>query len=182
MFSTEVTSRVGKTQVKRKKKKDKKTKKTYLLIKPHQRLKRTLFKHLPTGTKQHTKHLGQTLFSKQQIQFRMVSMTSKKPMCAPPPSLRSFPNVAFETVPMLVWIIRGETHSIRSQKGLLFVQTEVTFYKQKTKESGWFQSRQDGNASKRLHFLRFDCRISVCLLLDKGSTTNICALFLDLPV
>ena len=36
------------------------------------------------------------------VPFKMVSMRSGKPMCAPTPSLRSFSNVAFETVPMLV--------------------------------------------------------------------------------
>ena len=36
------------------------------------------------------------------IQFRMVSMRSEKLTCAPP-SLRSFPKVAFETVPMSIW-------------------------------------------------------------------------------
>ena len=34
-------------------------------------------------------------------QFKMVSMRSEKPICSPP-RLRSFPNVAFETVPMFV--------------------------------------------------------------------------------
>ena len=36
------------------------------------------------------------------VQFKMVSMLLQKPICAPPPSLKSFPNVAFETVPMFV--------------------------------------------------------------------------------
>ena len=35
--------------------------------------------------------------------FKMISVRSEKPICAPaPPSLRSFPNVAFETVPIFV--------------------------------------------------------------------------------
>ena len=35
------------------------------------------------------------------VQFKMVPMRSEKPICVSPgPSLRSFPNVAFETVPM----------------------------------------------------------------------------------
>ena len=39
------------------------------------------------------------------VQFKMVSMRSEKPIIMrTTPSLRSFPNVAFETVPMLVWL------------------------------------------------------------------------------
>ena len=36
------------------------------------------------------------------VQFKMVSMRSEKPICATS-RLRSFPNVAFEPVPMFVW-------------------------------------------------------------------------------
>ena len=35
------------------------------------------------------------------VQFKMVSMCSEKPVCAPP-RLSEFPNVVFETVPMFV--------------------------------------------------------------------------------
>ena len=35
------------------------------------------------------------------VQFKMVSMRSEKPICAPP-TLGSFLNVAFETVPIFV--------------------------------------------------------------------------------
>ena len=38
------------------------------------------------------------------VQFKMVSIRLEKPICAPPPSLRSFPNFAFETVPVFVWL------------------------------------------------------------------------------
>ena len=34
------------------------------------------------------------------VQFKMVSMCLGKPLCAPPPSLRSFSSVALETVPV----------------------------------------------------------------------------------
>ena len=98
---------------------------THLLIKPYLRLKRTLFKHLPTGTKQRTKRLGQTLFFQT---ANSVQFSSEWYLCArknprimlSTPSLRSFPNVAIETVPTFVWIIRGETHSIISQKRSAF--------------------------------------------------------------
>ena len=40
------------------------------------------------------------------VQFKMVSLHSEKPICIPPhlASLRSFPNLAFEMVPMFVWL------------------------------------------------------------------------------
>ena len=37
------------------------------------------------------------------VQFKMVSMCSEKPICAPSPSLRSFPNTVSETVPVFIW-------------------------------------------------------------------------------
>ena len=37
------------------------------------------------------------------VQFKIVSMRSGRPVCAAPPSRRSFLNVALETVPTLVW-------------------------------------------------------------------------------
>ena len=37
------------------------------------------------------------------VQFSMVSMRSEKPICAPP-RLKCFPKVAFETVPLFVWL------------------------------------------------------------------------------
>ena len=36
------------------------------------------------------------------IQFKLVSMHSEKPMCFPPLSLRSFPNIAFK----MVWNVK----------------------------------------------------------------------------
>ena len=44
------------------------------------------------------------LYVHNSVQFKMVSMQSEKPMCASTPPLRSFPSVAFETVPMFVWL------------------------------------------------------------------------------
>ena len=40
---------------------------------------------------------------------KMVAMRSGRPICAPPPRLSGvcFPNVALETVPMLVWLTDG---------------------------------------------------------------------------
>ena len=38
------------------------------------------------------------------VQFSMISMHSEKPICIPPSlSLRSFPNIAFETVPVFLF-------------------------------------------------------------------------------
>ena len=41
-------------------------------------------------------HFRLNLFSS--VQFKVISLRSEKPICAPPPSLGSFLNVAFETV------------------------------------------------------------------------------------
>ena len=39
------------------------------------------------------------------VKFKVVSMRWEKPIICAPPRLRSFLNIAFETVPMFVWLM-----------------------------------------------------------------------------
>ena len=55
---------------------------------------------------------GQALLYRS-IQFKMASVRSEKPICAPPSLSEFSPNVAFETDAMFVWLITAFSRSFK---------------------------------------------------------------------
>ena len=68
---------------------------------------------IPATLKMHGMGRHPFLFSS--VQFKMVSMRSESPK-ALHPSLRSFPNIPFETVPMFVWLTMALSRNFKKNR------------------------------------------------------------------
>ena len=57
----------------------------------------------------------------ERVQFTMVSMRLEKPICAPPRFSDIFPSVAFETVPMCIWLTMALSRPFKEDRQVLIL-------------------------------------------------------------